>query len=145
MGSMMDTPPWDEAAQPASTSPAASPKPSKPTANALTPRAAFEEFFLESRRGRGRKHLPTFALLPDGTYADDHTQRHWWTWQRASLAMREACALICEARAVANDATGNRASVFGAKANSGLQMAVRASEDRACAKDIRELEVDGRG
>ena len=26
-------------------------------------REAFEAYFLESRRGRGRKHLPTFARL----------------------------------------------------------------------------------
>ena len=46
-------------------------------------REAFESFFVESRRGRGARKVPTFERLEDGTYADDHTQRHWWTWQKA--------------------------------------------------------------
>jgi hypothetical protein len=46
-------------------------------------REAFERYFLASRKGRGPSRAPTFAKLGDGTYADDHTQRHWWTWQQA--------------------------------------------------------------
>ena len=52
-----------------------------------TSRKAFEAFFLDSRRNRGASKRPTFDLLPDGTYADDHTQRHWWTWQQAASAL----------------------------------------------------------
>lgn len=46
-------------------------------------REAFEEWFADSRRSRGAKRRPNFNTLSDGTYADDHTQRHWWTWQTA--------------------------------------------------------------
>lgn len=46
-------------------------------------RNAFERYFAESRRNRGAAKRPNFARLQDGTYADDHTQRHWWTWQMA--------------------------------------------------------------
>lgn len=49
-------------------------------------RQRFEEFFADSRRNRGRRHAPTFERLADGTYRDDSTQRHWWTWQKAILA-----------------------------------------------------------
>ncbi len=44
-------------------------------------RDAFEAFFRDSRSSKRR---PTFERLADDTYADDHTQRHWWTWQQAS-------------------------------------------------------------
>jgi hypothetical protein len=47
-------------------------------------REAFERYFLASRKGRGPSKAPTFAKLGDGTYADDHTQRHWWTWKQAA-------------------------------------------------------------
>lgn len=46
-------------------------------------REAFELYFADSRRGRGAGRAPTFARMADGTYADDPTQRHWWTWQNA--------------------------------------------------------------
>lgn len=49
-------------------------------------REAFEMWFASSRRSRGAGKRPTFARLPDDTYADDHTQRHWWTWQCALAA-----------------------------------------------------------
>jgi hypothetical protein len=49
-------------------------------------REAFEAYFADSRRNRGPGHAPTFDLRSDGTYADDHTQRHWWTWQCAQQA-----------------------------------------------------------
>lgn len=52
-------------------------------------RAAFEGYFADSRRGKGPSKRPTFAKLADGTYADDSTQRHWWTWQQALAAERE--------------------------------------------------------
>jgi hypothetical protein len=57
---------------------------------AETERALFEAYFVESRRGNGRKKLDhLFDRLDDGTYAYDSTQRHWWTWQqaRASIAV----------------------------------------------------------
>ena len=51
-----------------------------------TERDAFERYFADSRRGRGAAKRPTFARLGDDTYSDDHTQRHWWTWQQARAA-----------------------------------------------------------
>lgn len=52
----------------------------------LTERQKFEAFFADSRRNRGAKKRPNFDTLADGTYADEHTQRHWWTWQSARRA-----------------------------------------------------------
>lgn len=50
-------------------------------------RELFELFFAYSRRNRGPGNRPTFERLDgDGTHRDDHTQRHWWTWQQAILA-----------------------------------------------------------
>jgi hypothetical protein len=46
-------------------------------------RAAFERYFATSRKSKGAGRSQNFARLQDGTYADDHTQRHWWTWQNA--------------------------------------------------------------
>lgn len=46
-------------------------------------RAAFERYFSASRKSKGAWRAVNFARLQDGTYADDHTQRHWWTWQNA--------------------------------------------------------------
>ena len=46
-------------------------------------RAAFERYFSASRKSKGAGRGVNFARLQDGTYADDHTQRHWWTWQNA--------------------------------------------------------------
>lgn len=48
-----------------------------------TSRPRFEAYFLTSRRSRGVGRKPCLQRLPDGTYATDHTQRHWWTWQQA--------------------------------------------------------------
>lgn len=50
-------------------------------------RAAFEAWFTGSRRSRGADKRPTFERREDGTYDDDHTQRHWWTWQTAQQAI----------------------------------------------------------
>lgn len=47
-------------------------------------RTQFEHFFAESRKGKGPSRRPTFAQLQDGTYVEDSTQRHWWTWQNAA-------------------------------------------------------------
>ena len=49
-------------------------------------REAFEAYFSSSRRGRGAKKIPVFKRLPDDSYADEPTQRHWWTWQNAARA-----------------------------------------------------------
>lgn len=46
-------------------------------------RLEFERYFLESRKSKGANRKPTFERFEDGTYKDDHTQRHWWTWQNA--------------------------------------------------------------
>jgi len=59
-----------------------------------TQREAFEAYFLDSRKS---KRKPNFARLPDGTYADDHTQRHWWTWQKALLYLEQAGAAVSDA------------------------------------------------
>lgn len=53
-------------------------------------RAAFEAYFAASRKSKGAGKRPTFHRLPDGTYSDDHTQRHWWTWQNALAAQAPA-------------------------------------------------------
>lgn len=55
-------------------------------------RTQFESYFAESRRNRGASKRPTFHRLPDGTYSDDHTQRHWWTWQNAVRAAQAPAA-----------------------------------------------------
>lgn len=55
-------------------------------------REAFEAYFAESRRSRGAGKRPTFEQFEDGTYKDDHTQRHWWTWQQAQAAKALVCA-----------------------------------------------------
>lgn len=49
-------------------------------------RGAFERYFAESRKSKGAGRRPTFERFEDGTYKDDHTQRHWWTWQQARAA-----------------------------------------------------------
>ena len=46
-------------------------------------RELFESWFWATRKN---KHRTTFARLSDDTYADDHAQRHWWTWQAAIAA-----------------------------------------------------------
>ncbi|HEY8877773.1 MAG TPA: hypothetical protein VIN03_09440 [Roseateles sp.] len=54
-----------------------SPAPAQPA------RERFEAYFAASRKSKGAGKRPTFERFPDGTYKDDHTQRHWWTWQQA--------------------------------------------------------------
>jgi hypothetical protein len=61
-------------------------------------REAFERYFAGSRKSKGAGRKPTFARLQDGTYADDHTQRHWWTWQNASSARNAMPTEPCRAR-----------------------------------------------
>lgn len=46
-------------------------------------RDRFETYFAESRKSKGASKRPAFERFNDGTYKDDHTQRHWWTWQQA--------------------------------------------------------------
>jgi len=54
-------------------------------------RALFEAFFLASRSNRGaKKRERLLDRLPDGTYQEDHTQRHWWTWQTAIAALSQS-------------------------------------------------------
>lgn len=64
-------------------------------------RIDFECYFLESRESKGANRAPTFQRYEhDGTYIDDHTQRHWWTWQQAVNAGRAQG--LREAREVCN-------------------------------------------
>ena len=53
-------------------------------------RAAFERYFSSSRKSKGAGRRPTFERLGDGTYADNHTQRHWLTWQKSQENSRAA-------------------------------------------------------
>lgn len=53
-------------------------------------RLEFERYFIESRKSKGANRKPTFDRFEDGTYKDDHTQRHWWTWQNALSATQRA-------------------------------------------------------
>lgn len=47
-------------------------------------RPAFEVWFSDSRRGKGTAFLAkALQRASDGSYADESTQRHWWTWQCA--------------------------------------------------------------
>lgn len=68
-------------------------------------RIDFECYFLDSRKSKSAGRAPTFLRYEhDGTYIDDHTQRHWWTWQQAVNAgrdqgLREAKG-VCEAERV---------------------------------------------
>jgi hypothetical protein len=48
-----------------------------------TDRERFEQFHGQRRsKGAGWRER-VFDRMPDGTYADDSVQRHWWTWQNA--------------------------------------------------------------
>lgn len=50
-------------------------------------REAFEQFMSHSRRNKGvKKAAELLNKFDDGTYINDHVQRHWWTWQQATLA-----------------------------------------------------------
>lgn len=47
-------------------------------------RERFEAFQAYRKASKGAvKRERLFARLPDGTYAEPSTQRHWWTWQNA--------------------------------------------------------------
>lgn len=65
----------------------------------MTEQQKFEVYFLASRKSKGKGRRVSFDLLPDGTYADDHTQRHWWTWQNAwqARAAQDKSAELLEA------------------------------------------------
>ncbi len=57
------------------------------------------EAFMAQRNSKGvARRESMFDLLPDGTYAHDHVQRHWWTWQNANRAyaalIAEDCAIV---------------------------------------------------
>lgn len=50
-------------------------------------RAAFEQFMSHSRRNKDvKKAAELLNKFEDGTYINEHVQRHWWTWQQATLA-----------------------------------------------------------
>ncbi len=63
-------------------------------------RAEFERFFAWSRHGNGPSKRPTFRRDASGDYCDEATQRHWWTWQAATVSTRQ------QARAIAFDMLG---------------------------------------
>lgn len=47
-------------------------------------RDRFEAFFRASRTGKGAKKAAALLARNDvDEYVEDHTQRHWWTWQTA--------------------------------------------------------------
>jgi len=75
----------------------------------IVERLHFEVWFADSRRNRGAKKRPSFEQLSDGTYADDHTQRHWWTWQ---TAQRQAAAEITRLRAEAEALRKDKATLL---------------------------------
>ena len=57
------------------------------TAVPVGERERFEAYFAWSRKSKGANRRPNFERFEeDGTYKDDHTQRHWWTWQQALSA-----------------------------------------------------------
>ena len=57
------------------------------TAAPVGERERFEAYFAWSRQSKGANRRPNFERFEeDGTYKDDHTQRHWWTWQQALSA-----------------------------------------------------------
>jgi hypothetical protein len=50
----------------------------------LDEREAFEAFMSHSRRNKGLKKAEQLLnKFEDGTYINEHVQRHWWTWQQA--------------------------------------------------------------
>jgi hypothetical protein len=54
-------------------------------------RERFENFIRTSRTSKGRKHVEKqLARMEGGDYLEDHTQRHWWTWQSALGLTRHA-------------------------------------------------------
>ena len=53
------------------------------------------ERFHGSRKNKGlKKAAQRFERMPDGTYADDSVQRHWWTWQNSRAALAEQPASV---------------------------------------------------
>ena len=57
------------------------------TAVPVGDRERFEAYFAWSRQSKGANRRPNFERFEeDGTYKDDHTQLHWWTWQQALSA-----------------------------------------------------------
>ena len=60
--------------------------------NEAREREAFERWFGSTRRSKGVEYrVVMFARrTDDGTYVEDHTQRHWWTWQNARAALPAA-------------------------------------------------------
>ncbi|MDQ0068318.1 hypothetical protein J2W34_000092 [Variovorax boronicumulans] len=62
-----------------------------PTPSAGQEREAFEAFMRDSRRNRGvKKAAELLNRFEDGTYINEHVQRHWWTWQQARAALASA-------------------------------------------------------
>jgi len=54
----------------------------------MSTREAFEQFMSHSRRNRGvKKAAELLNKFDDGTYINEHVQRHWWTWQQARAAL----------------------------------------------------------
>lgn len=69
-------------------------------------RERFEAYFAASRKSKGVGRAPIFERFPDDTYKDDHTQRHWWTWQQA-LAAAPAAAPAEQVRRAALEEAAN--------------------------------------
>jgi hypothetical protein len=57
-------------------------------------RERFEAYFVSSRKSKGVGRRPNIDRMSDGTYADDHTKRHWWTWQNALAARASAAPAV---------------------------------------------------
>jgi len=69
-----------------------------------TDRERFEQFHGQRRsKGAGWRER-VFDRLPDGTYADDSVQRHWWTWQNALEAQAAELARLRAERVTGMDA-----------------------------------------
>jgi hypothetical protein len=108
-----------------------------PHPNEAREREAFEAWFGSTRHSKGVEYRTImFDRRPDdGTYVEDHTQRHWWTWQNAARASLEATssAPIVECRAVASHASEvalkwNRANFDGPAFYSALARAVESRD-----------------
>jgi hypothetical protein len=54
-------------------------------------RERFERFMLDSRNDKGVKGREKLLVRMDGgDYVENHTQRHWWTWQTALKMTRHS-------------------------------------------------------
>lgn len=74
--------------RPLYTRPPAPEQPADLSIQAAGEREAFEQFFADSRRGKGQAALSKLLeRMPGGDYVQDHTQRHWWTWQKARASL----------------------------------------------------------